>query len=213
VTVPEPILDSSMQPLPAVRSSKLVVCAGRLVKQKNFSLAIEALARCKADAGMQLVILGEGPQRKRLEQATRKYGLEDRVRFLGHVSDISSVLKQASTLMMTSLYEGYPAVLIEALANGLAAVTTDSSTAIDEILTHPSFGRKVPADAAKLARALELAVSGGAPDPTALAELLNRHDIGTVAPNYLALFDDEADMKKSRNVSRSKSNTQIELDY
>lgn len=202
ITVPEPILDPGVEPLPAARSSKLVACAGRLVEQKNFALAIEAIARCNRDADIQLVILGEGPERKKLEQAAVKHGIENRVRFLGHVPDIRAVLQQANLLLMTSRYEGYPAVLIEALSNGLPVVTTDCSKAIGEILIHPSFGRTAAGNAADLARALELVASGPAPDPTALAELVNRHDIAAVAPDYLRLFDDVVGRRrKSRNAS------------
>jgi glycosyltransferase involved in cell wall biosynthesis len=188
VTVPEPILDSRPTAAKLDPSSNLVLCIGRLVDQKNFLLAIEAFALCDR-ADFQLVILGEGPQRGKLERAVRKHGLEGRVHLPGYVPDISPILDRARLLLMTSRYEGYPAVLIEALAKGIPVVTTDCSTALREILADSSFGRVTTADPREVARAIGNVAAGRAPDWAALSPLLDRHCLDEVATGYLELFD------------------------
>jgi glycosyltransferase involved in cell wall biosynthesis len=188
VTVPEPILDSRPTGAKPDPSSNLVLCIGRLVDQKNFLLAIEAFALCDP-TDFQLVILGEGLQRRKLERAVRKRGLEARVHLPGYVPDIGLFLDQARLLLMTSRYEGYPAVLIEALSKGVPVVTTDCSTALPEILCDSSFGRVTTPDPHEIARAIGDVAAAGAPDWAALSTLLDRHHLDKVATDYLELFD------------------------
>lgn len=195
VTIAEPILEAGSRAariLPvADPSSALIVCAGRLVTQKDFSLAIKAfdLARIARD-DVKLAILGEGPERGKLDRMIRELGLTDRVCLMGHVADIRPTLAKARMMLMTSRYEGYPAVLVEALAMGVPVVATDCSPAIREILFDPSFGQIVKSDARDLADGIASVLAAGPPTPAALTELLDRHRIDTVAPRYLALFDD-----------------------
>lgn len=188
VTVPEPILDAIPVAAKLDRSSNLVLCIGRLVEQKNFLLAIEAFALC-SHTDLQLMILGEGPQRRTLERAIRKHGLEGRVHLPGYVPDIAPLLESARLLLMTSRYEGYPAVLIEALAKGIPVVTTDCSPALHEMLIDASFGCLSSANPAELADAIARVVAASDLNWKALGKLLDRHCMKKVATDYLALFD------------------------
>lgn len=166
-----------------------ILCAGRLVRQKNFLLAIEAFARLDPASGAHLTILGEGDQRPRLAAAVDRLGLAGRVTLAGHVADIRPWLRQARLFLLTSRYEGYPAVLIEALAEGVPIVAVDCSPALGEILSHPSFGRIVPDDAAALGQALAAMLDAPGPDPDHVAIMLRRHQVDRVARQYLDLFD------------------------
>jgi glycosyltransferase involved in cell wall biosynthesis len=186
----EPNIDHVQPRTPdRVEGPPLIVCAGRLVRQKNFMLALRAFAKVDPASGAHLMILGEGDQRRRLEAAVDRLGLRRRVTLAGHVPDIGPYLRRARLFLLSSRYEGYPAVLIEALAAGLPIVATDSSAALSEILVHPSFGRVVPQDAAALGRAIEAMLDAPGPEADHVAMMLRRHRIDRVARQYLDLFD------------------------
>lgn len=190
ITVFEPI-DAPEMPNANCRSAEdlpTILAAGRFVSQKNMTLALRAFARL-ADRSARLVLAGDGPQRKALEAQATHLGIGDRVSFRGHVSSIAPLLEQAEVFLATSTYEGYPAVLIEAIAAGVPIVTTRSSPAIDEILAHPSFGLKAASEPAALADAIRRTLEGGRPDPDARAEFLERHDPDHAAMEWLTVLD------------------------
>jgi glycosyltransferase involved in cell wall biosynthesis len=188
----EPNIDPDKAARPAVSRSALpftILCAGRLVAQKNFMLAIHAFAQVNGHENLRLLILGEGKQRGLLEAEIDRLGLYRQIILGGHVADIGAALSEAGMMLLSSRYEGYPAVLVEALAAGVPIVATDCSPAISEILSHPSFGQIVPADAAAMARAIERQCEAGPPDPASVAGLVERHRIDRVGEQYLDLFD------------------------
>lgn len=174
---------------PHVPGSRLILCAGRLVRQKNFELAIRAFAKIDPACDAHLLILGEGEARVGLEVLVDRLGLNHRVQFMGHVPDIRPLLARASLFLLSSRYEGYPAVIIEALAAGVPVVTTPCSPALNEIMIDSSFGRIAAADPGALARAMEAVLADMVHSPVSAGALLERHRIDHVANEYLALFD------------------------
>lgn len=166
-----------------------ILSAGRLVAQKNMALALDAFARFP-DRSARLIVAGDGPQRTALEEQATRLGIAGRVAFTGHVPGIAPLLAQAHLFLATSVYEGYPAVLIEAIAAGVPIVTTGSSPAIAEILAHPSFGIQADADPAALADAMRHILDGGKPDADARVQFLARHDPDRAALAWLAVLDD-----------------------
>lgn len=185
----EPIFDAGTRLQPeAQRDPTLVLAAGRLEPQKNFALAIEAMAHLSRWTDARLVILGDGSERGRLSRQIERLGLHERVRLLGHVSDIKPWLAQASCFLMTSRYEGYPAALVEALANGLPAVVTPCSSALSEILPSAGMYATVPADAGSIAYVLQRMLRQ--PRQQSINPLLlARHDEARAAASYLDLMD------------------------
>jgi len=99
--------------------------AGRLSPEKGFDIAIGAVARLVA-AGhdVELQIAGEGDDRQRLASCIRAHGLEDRVRLLGHCADMRSFLGSIDVFCLSSLREGLPNVILEAMAMQLPIVAT-----------------------------------------------------------------------------------------
>lgn len=186
----EPNIDGSYRPPPGdgERDGRTILCAGRLVPQKDFEMAIQAFARIDPAFGAHLLILGDGETRLRLEILVDRLGINDRVTFGGHVPDIRPALARASLFLLSSRYEGYPAVLIEALAAGVPVVATDCSPAIREIMSDPSFGTVVPADPARLADAMESLLRRPYQQVDA-TRLIERHRADAVGDRYLALFD------------------------
>ncbi|WP_343046797.1 glycosyltransferase [Sphingomonas chungangi] len=195
--VGEPILSD----LPQTRRRRLstnlrLIFAGRLVAQKNVALALRTLAALPHD--ISLTIVGDGPDRARLEAMSRRLGLAGRVVFTGMVPDIRPYLEGSDLFLLPSRFEGYPAVVIEALAAGLPVITTPSSPAMREILIDHSFGRIVPADPIALATAIMAHEGCDGPDPCLLRPLLERHLLPASSECWLEILDAVAFDHKAR---------------
>lgn len=136
------------------RPGRHYLAVGRLARQKNFGLLLEAFARIATPADT-LTILGDGIERAMLEERVRTLGLEHAVRLPGHVDPLDAWLAQADALVLSSDYEGMPAVLIEGLAAGLPIVATDCCVSMRDLLDHGALGAVVPrGDAAALGAAM-----------------------------------------------------------
>jgi glycosyltransferase involved in cell wall biosynthesis len=128
----------------AAPDHKVVVAAGRLVGQKGFDRLITAyapIARTRPD--WQLHIYGEGPNRPRLERMIARRGLGGHVVLKGHVPDFDRALESASLYAMTSRFEGFPMVLIEAMSKAVPAISFDCPRGPGEIITDGHDGRLV----------------------------------------------------------------------
>ena len=130
---------------------------GRLRIRKGVEVLLDALSRLAGDAaGFHLVIAGDGEHRRALEVATRRLGLTDRVRFLGVCSagKVRQLLGGARALVVPSLYEGMPLVVLEAMESAVAVVASAVS-GIPEVVEHGRTGWLVsPEDPVALADVL-----------------------------------------------------------
>lgn len=157
---------------------------GRLAAQKNFALMIDAFARIARPADT-LTILGEGGQRARLEDKVRAHGLIAQVEMPGHVNPLDAALCEADALVMSSDYEGVPAVVPEALAAGLPIVATNCSTSMDDLLDHGRFGLLVrTGDVAALADAMDR-IEAHPFDAVAARRQAQRFTVQKAAARYL----------------------------
>ena len=115
-------------PIPPPRQKNQIIILGRLVKQKGHTYLLDALATVRrAVPDVQLLIVGEGVLRPRLEKQVRALGLEGCVQFCGRVPHAEKVrlLWQSSLFVMPSLQEGFGLTLLEAMACGLPVVAFD----------------------------------------------------------------------------------------
>jgi len=161
---------------------------GRLVPQKDFALLIRAFA-LGAGPDDRLVIVGEGPERRRLERLIRASTLHDRVRLAGHSDRIERWIARSDILLLSSRYEGLPGAVVEALAAGLGVVATDCCTSMAALLNHGRFGTLVPP---RSLSALADAIAGTAPgqaDWQAAAEFAATFDVSATVTGYRNLFD------------------------
>ncbi len=103
----------------------LIINAARLIKQKNQSLLLEAFSKFSLiKNNYRLIILGEGPLKKALEEQVSRLALSGKVFFLGEVEEVYPYYAISDFFVLTSLIEGFGLVLIEAMACGLPAVST-----------------------------------------------------------------------------------------
>lgn len=133
----------------------LVLGIGGLRRQKDFATLIRAFAKLRARRACRLMILGQGRQEERLKALARRLGVADEVALPGFVKNPYAYLGRASLFTLSSLWEGCPNVLIEALAVGTPVVATDCPSGPREILADGRYGRLAPiADAEALAQAM-----------------------------------------------------------
>jgi len=145
------------EPELALPSRRWLVGVGRLDPVKRFEVLIDVFAPLAAQHPMwSLLLLGEGPERGRLEAAVRRHGLESRVWLPGAVRVTDPVLRQCHLFALTSRYEGFPNALCEAMACGIPAVSFDCPTGPREIVRDGVDGLLVPdGDAGALRAALD----------------------------------------------------------
>jgi glycosyltransferase involved in cell wall biosynthesis len=122
----------------------VVLAAGRLAPQKDVPTLLKAFARVRAVREARLMILGEGKERVRLESLARKLNVAGDVDFPGYVTNPLPYMARAAVFVLSSAWEGLPAVLIEALACGCPVVSTDCPSGPAEILEHGQYGTLVP---------------------------------------------------------------------
>lgn len=134
----------------------LLVAVGRLTRQKNFHSLVEALALVPEAAGpWKCVIAGEGELRGGLVADIKARGLDEKIILAGHVAEVGLLLAAADIFCLSSLYEGLPLVLLEAMAAGLpvCAYGIDGVTDVVKDGVHAKLAH--PQDTADLAGAIQ----------------------------------------------------------
>lgn len=138
--------------------SKRVLAAGRLTMQKGFDLLLNAWASIPIDnrAGWELRIVGEGEDRPLLQKKIADLGLGSVVQLEGHSENMVVEFSEADLFVLSSRFEGFGLVVVEALSFGLPVVSFDCVAGPGEILTRDLNGKLVPPEhVGKLAEALE----------------------------------------------------------
>lgn len=140
-------------------SGPVVLSVGTLKPVKRHDLLIDAFARLPDAQGTTLCILGEGAQREAIERQVAELGLANRVLLPGFVADPAPWYAHANLFVLSSDYEGFGNVLVEAMEHGLPVVSTDCPSGPREILADGRFGRLVPTgDAEALSEAIQEAL-------------------------------------------------------
>jgi glycosyltransferase involved in cell wall biosynthesis len=130
-----------------------VVSVGRLAPPKDFSTLVAAVAQLP-EGRAHLRVFGDGPLRGELEQQTRALGVDDSVEFSGEVPDVRPRLEDADVFVLSSLSEGMPVSILEAMAAGLPVVAS-AVPGLEEVVVEGETGFLAPpGDAAALAARL-----------------------------------------------------------
>ena len=120
-----------------------LLSVGNLKVQKNHKLLINAFAKLPKNLNAQLIIIGEGPLRKELEELINNLKLSKRISLIGHQKNPYPWYHSADLFILSSNYEGFGNVLIEALECGLPIVSTNCVSGPKEILENGKYGKLV----------------------------------------------------------------------
>jgi len=161
----------------------VILAVGRLNRQKDYPTLLRAFAEVRARRPARLLILGDGPLRSELEMLAAALGLGAEIRMPGFVENPWARMRRCAVYAMSSLWEGLPTVLIEALACGARVVSTNCPSGPVEILADGRFGRLVPmSDPVGLARALEETLDAEVPRPS--QDSWRPYELRTVTDRY-----------------------------
>ena len=182
------------QQLGLTLEGRVIIAVGRLCPQKAMDTALEAIALLKHSGrvpGLQLLVCGDGEERRQLEFQAHELGLGNTVHFLGIRADIPQLLSACDAFISTSRHEGMPLSVLEALSAGLPCVLSAIPEHYELAARMPGclFASNAPA---AMSSALESALLQPV-TPAELrecrAELLRKHSVAQAAESYLALYE------------------------
>lgn len=134
-SVDEPLFDPNVP---------VIVNVGRLAAQKNQTALLHAFARVQTHLPSRLVLIGDGPERATLQRTAQTLSIADSVCFPGWRNNPYKYMHRATVFVLSSRFEGFPTVLVEAMASGCPVITTDCDFGPEEILAGTKYGLLVP---------------------------------------------------------------------
>lgn len=167
----------------------VVTAAGRMFPQKDFPTFIRAIARVRETRDVRAVILGDGPLRGELEALVDSLGLKDAVAMPGFADDINPTLQAAGYFVLSSGWEGFGNVLVEALGCGCGIVSTDCPDGPAEILSGGAFGRLTPVGDIDAMAAAIIAMIDEPVDREAQKRRASEFSVPVAADQYEAVFE------------------------
>lgn len=207
--IPDPALSLAMidaarsrsRPNAGASEGRRFVSIGRLAPQKNIALMLRAFQR-GSRPGDHLTIIGEGAEQARLVALAARLGIESQVTFRGYVACPIEVLHEFDVLLLSSNYEGVPAVILEALAANLTIVATDCSRSMSALLERARLGELAPVgDEKALADAIARARPGSSCGELSRAQA-ERFTLEHAAELYLVTFAEAARKSLARSAAR-----------
>lgn len=163
-----------------------ILSVGRLVDAKDYPTLLSAFAKIKHKLDCDLVILGEGPLRAVLEKLVSDLDVIDRVYLPGYLSNPFPVYKKASLFVLSSVFEGFGNVIVEAMALGVPIVATRCPGGPRDILAEGRYGRLVPVGDSDALAAAILAEIADPVQPETLKKRARDFNVDRVAEIYLA---------------------------
>ncbi len=139
-------LSQSPSPSPLFQpgNAPVVISVGSLYPHKDHRTLIEAVAIARRTTPIRLIILGEGPERARLENLIEDLDLEGTVSMPGFIGNPYAWIARSATFVLPSKWEGLPTVLLEAMACGVSPVATDCPGGVAELLGEGRYGVLTP---------------------------------------------------------------------
>jgi GalNAc-alpha-(1->4)-GalNAc-alpha-(1->3)-diNAcBac-PP-undecaprenol alpha-1,4-N-acetyl-D-galactosaminyltransferase len=145
---------------PLTLDKPFILAAGRLHPQKGFDFLIRAYAYIAHCINADLIILGKGNEQNNLETLAQELGVADKVHLLGFKPNLWSYMKSAECFVLSSRYEGFGNVIIEAMAANCPVVAFDCKYGPSELIDNMNNGVLVPSgDTLALAKAIEKVVN------------------------------------------------------
>ncbi len=170
---------------------KVIIGSGRLVKQKDFPTLIKAFNILKMDDDdLKLIIIGEGEERKKLGDIIEELNLKNDVDMPGFQINPYSFIKKSDVFVLSSQWEGFGNVLVEAMACGTQVVSTDCFSGPSEILDKGKYGKLVPVgNVNALAKAVKETLTKPL-NKEVLKKRARRFSVGRALREYLEIIDE-----------------------
>lgn len=166
-----------------------IMYAGRLEKQKGLEMLLQAFSMMNSPK-IELKIIGSGSLKENLMAQCQTLGIKDRVTFIDHTTEILKYYKGAKIVAMTSYFEGFPNVLVEAIACGTPIVAYDLPSGPKEIIIENVNGYLIPyLNVKKFSEALDLAVMHNW-DYKKIKETSFRYFRRNIMPKYIEVIED-----------------------
>jgi len=190
VITPE-LFEKAREPLDhpwfAAGQPPVVLSVGRLAKEKDYPTLIRAFALVRRKYPARLMILGEGEERPKLETLIKELGLENDVSLPGFVDNPYAYIARSAVFVLSSAWEGFGNVLVEAMAVGTPVVSTDCPSGPAEILEGGKWGKLVPVgDIEKIAKAIMTTLRD--PNHPDVAKRAQDFRIEKLVQNYLKVL-------------------------
>ncbi|MDF9799690.1 glycosyltransferase involved in cell wall biosynthesis [Catalinimonas alkaloidigena] len=148
-------LQTKASPIAISENRPIVLACGRLVPQKGYPYLIKAFAQMRSKVPATLLILGEGKLMDEVVQLIKDYRLQDHVKLLGFRANPYEYMASADLFVLSSVYEGFGNVIVEAMACNAPVISTDCPHGPSEIIQHGINGWLVPVkDPDKLATSM-----------------------------------------------------------
>jgi glycosyltransferase involved in cell wall biosynthesis len=189
VVIPNPCTNRGSAGIPA-QDPPAFVATGRLDRQKGFDLLLQAfVAVAQQVPDATLTIFGEGPEQQELSSLIDRLGLTGRARLSGRTRRPGDWINHGNLFVLSSRFEGFPNVLVEAMAAGMAVVAFDCAWGPAELVTHSETGMLVEVENVdQLARAMTELASD--PDLRARISAAAPHAVDHLSlPRILAQWD------------------------
>lgn len=165
----------------------IIINVGRMDTGKGQQELLQAFARLRDAGPWRLMLVGDGPERERLERLADTLCVRERVCFTGARKDVDALLASSSIFAFASLSEGYPNALLEAMAAGLCCISFDCVAGPSDIIEHEHSGLLIPVgDIDAYAHALQHLI-----DDRALRERLGQQALGVRRTNDIAHITDQ----------------------
>jgi len=171
-----------------LNNKKYILSAGRMIYQKDHVTLIRAFSLLSKKLNFHLVILGEGPKRKEIENLARDLGLCGRVHLPGYLENPFPIYQGADLFVLSSISEGFGNVLIEAMSLGIPVVSTNCPGGPKEILDNGKYGKLVPISAPNALADAILSTLANPIDPHILRLRANEFSVEYIAKSYLKLL-------------------------
>jgi len=198
VVIRNPVVTSAMQVLaqqdvdhPWLQNDgvPVIMASGRFTRQKDFPTLIRAFAQVHEQMACRLLILGRGNEQAQYQQLADQLGVGNAIGFPGFVANSYAYMARAQLFVLSSLWEGSPNVLTEALALGVPVVATDCPSGPREILRDGYFGPLVAmGDVDGLAQAM-LTVLRQPPSAEFVRQAASEYHVDVSTAAYLKVLD------------------------
>jgi len=170
----------------------VIITVGRLTRQKGQKYLLSAFAILNKKIPSQLIILGEGPEEARLRRQAQALHLEQNISFLGFQVNPFKFFARSTIFVLSSIFEGFGNVLVEAMACGVPVISTDCPVGPREIIQNGYNGILVPPKNVELLAEAMFALLSRENERERLSrnalENIHQYDISTIIPRYEGIF-------------------------